>query len=492
MPDQEAVSRESQPGPRWPAYRRVRELETLYSGASALRPVGTAPRVAVVGAGLAGLAAAHLLARGGCKPLVFEASARLGGRIRTDREELAPNMVSELGGEFVDSAHADMIALARYFGCTPIDTGLRSEANLHTAFRYGGRIYTDQQESEAFAPFAARIRADAARLSARVTRARHSATDERFDKMSIDEYLDHIGMSGWLRARISGGYAALNGLDGAEQSSINLLDQIGTDPATGMELNAKSDERWKVAEGLDRLIEGLAGGLPVPPQREHCLARIRRTGDAVTLDFTTPGGTASVVADAVVLALPFTLLRQVDTAGVFSPHKQYAIDHLAYGTNSKVLVGTRRPVWREQGFAGELYTDGLAQSGWDSSRLRGGGQNVYTFFLGGRRGLECGEGSLQHTARQLAGEAEKSWPGFSAALNGRMARVHWPSEPWALASYSTYGVGQRTGLAGEEQRPEGGIYFAGEHCSASWQGYMQGAAATGRTAATQILRQWAG
>jgi len=480
---------QSAASPRWPDYKRVRELMAVYRGEGIPRATGTPPRVAVVGAGLAGLVAAHLLTRGGCRPLVFDASETTGGRIRTDRTQLSPGMVTELGGEFIDTAHADMIALARTFGCTPIDTEARSESALASVIRIDGQLYARSEVDEAFLPFAGRIRKDAASLSRNVSRKHHSEIDSRFDRLSIDEYLRQIGLDGWLRARICSGYTTLNGLDSGEQSAINLLLQIGTSPDDGFSLFGKSDERWKTVEGLDQIVSKLASSLETPVAQGHRLARIRRENQSLNLEFTRVGGTVSCVADAVVLALPFTLLRQVDLPRVFSDQKMAAIRDLAYGTNSKVLVATRRRIWRDLGSSGDVITNGMLQCGWDGSRQRAGDQGVFTYFLGGAQGLNVGESSVESQAGRLNSEASAIWPGFNETLAGPALRVHWPSEPWALASYSTYRPGQRTSLSGDEAMPEAGIYFAGEHCSAGWQGYMQGAASTGREAALAILRR---
>jgi monoamine oxidase len=82
---------------------------------------------------------------------------------------------------------------------------------------------------------------------------------------------------------------------------------------------------------------------------------------------------------------------------------------------------------------------------------------------------------------------ERVFPGTQAAFNGRTSRFHWPTHPFTLASYACYRPGQWTTLAGAEIEPVGGLFFAGEHCSYDYQGYMNGAAETGRRAAEAVL-----
>jgi monoamine oxidase len=78
------------------------------------------------------------------------------------------------------------------------------------------------------------------------------------------------------------------------------------------------------------------------------------------------------------------------------------------------------------------------------------------------------------------------FPGIEARFTGRVKRFHWASVPYALGSYSCYLVGQYTTIAGAEGRRVGNLFFAGEHCSTAYQGFMNGGAETGRIAARAI------
>jgi monoamine oxidase len=121
--------------------------------------------------------------------------------------------------------------------------------------------------------------------------------------------------------------------------------------------------------------------------------------------------------------------------------------------------------------------------------LRDGTQGLFTLFLGGHPALRLAQGSAQAQAERMTRALEFVYPGFGAERSGSAERVHWPSEPFALGSYSCYRTGQWTGLAGLEGRRVGGLHFAGEHCSRAFQGYMNGAAETGRRAAFEILQR---
>jgi monoamine oxidase len=70
--------------------------------------------------------------------------------------------------------------------------------------------------------------------------------------------------------------------------------------------------------------------------------------------------------------------------------------------------------------------------------------------------------------------------------------MHWPTHPWTKASYSCYKPGQWTTIAGAESEPVGNLYFAGEHCSYDFQGYMNGAAQSGLDTARAVMAKLSG
>ncbi len=226
--------------------------------------------------------------------------------------------------------------------------------------------------------------------------------------------------------------------------------------------------------------------LHAPVELEHRLAAIRPAGSAVELVFDRRGAVSTTVqTDAVVLALPFTMLRQVEIAVPLPPEKRRAIDDLAYGTTAKLLIGCAARPWR----AASALSDEPFQLAWDASRLQPGTGGTLTVYLGGHEGVAVGAGTPIERARELLPALDRALPGVAAAAEarGRVDRFHWPSHPHTRGSYACYRPGDWTTIHGAEPEASPPLYFAGEHCSDEQQGYMEGALRTGVAAADQVL-----
>lgn len=461
------------------------------AGAPLLRadapPIVGAPRVAIVGGGIAGLNAAHVLRRAGVRATVYEAQRRVGGRMFSAAGLFGRELVTELGGEFIDTSHGELHALIEEFGLELIDTA--SDEIHDEVCLFGGHRRSELEMVEAFRPLADRIAADAAGLGETIS-FQDPGGAWVLDHTSLEAYFDRIGASGWIRDLLAAAYVAEYGLECGEQSCLNFLCMISTDLGEGLALLGDSDERFKVRGGNDQIPQALAHRLAGQVRLDHRLEAIRARGDGFTLTFAAAQGpTRDIEADAVILTLPFTVLREVDLRIDLPEVKRRAIAELGYGTNAKLMLGFDRRVWRDQGLTGAALSDTRAASVWDSSRMQGGEAGALTCYSGGAAGVAVGEDSASMQAERVLSSLEAMFPGAASAHTRRSSRMHWPSFAWTRGSYSAYRPGQWTGIGGAEILPVGQLHFAGEHCSGEFQGFMNGAAQTGRMAAEAILAQ---
>jgi monoamine oxidase len=451
---------------------------------------GAAPRIAIVGGGIAGLNTAYKLRKAGLPATIYEAADRTGGRMFTAHDLLGAGLTTELGGEFIDSTHEEMLALMSEFGLERLDTQSPAAASLKPeTYFVNGRHYGHEDAAIAFVPLAKQILADYDELGD-VVDYETEGGGTAIDRMSIAEYFDKIGATGWMRELLDVAYVTEYGLESAEQSALNFVFLIGTgdleDPEA-MSLLGESDERYKVRGGNQQIVDELARRVESQIQRRHRLEAVRSRGSYYTLTFQTDGGAVDVDADVVVLAIPFTLLRDVKIDVDLPAFKTRAIRELGYGMNAKVLVGFSSRVWEGQGYSGATYSDESFQLAWANSFLQEGREGGLTLYSGGKAALDAGEGTAERAATRLMAGIERAYPGATRARNGKVSRFHWPTHPWTRASYSCYRPGQWTTIAGAEGVPVGNLFFAGEHCSYDFQGYMNGAAQSGADTARAVM-----
>jgi monoamine oxidase len=455
-----------------------------------LRPTGSLPRIAIVGAGVAGLNAAYKLQKAGLTATVFEGASRTGGRMFTAKDLLADGLTTELGGEFIDSNHIEMLNLMTEFGLERLDTRAPATASLKPeTYFINGRHYTHAQATRAFVPIAKKIFADYDALG-EVVNYETEGGGTALDRQSIAEYLDTIGVTGWMRELIDVAYVTEYGLEASEQSALNFIFLIGTgdleDPTT-FALLGESDERYKVRGGNQQIVDELARRVAPQIRTLHRLEAIRSKGQGFTLTFQTEGKAVDQDAEVVILTVPFSILRDVNIQVDLPPLKTRAINELGYGANAKVLVGFRSRPWEKLGYSGATYTDEPFQLAWANSLLQPGFAGGLTLYSGGKLAHDVGEGTAEEAAVRLMRGVERAYPGATQERNGKVSRFHWPTFPWTKGSYSCYKPGQWTTIAGAEGLPVGNLFFAGEHCSYDFQGYMNGAAQSGADTAREVM-----
>src|SRR5690606_1581846 len=151
-----------------------------------------APRIAVVGGGIAGLNTAYKLSKAGLSATVYEGADRTGGRMFTARDLLGDGQWTELGGEFIDSTHDEMLALMEEFGLGRRDTQSPDAASLRPeTYFIDGRHYTQVQAARAFTPIASKILEDYDALGD-VVDYENEGNGTALDRMSCSEYFDRI------------------------------------------------------------------------------------------------------------------------------------------------------------------------------------------------------------------------------------------------------------------------------------------------------------
>lgn len=451
--------------------------------------------VGIVGAGLAGLVCADALKPYGISAKIYEASPRPGGRCFSLRN-FFPGQTAERGGEFIDTGHKTMIALARRFGLSLVDV---SKDPGGVRYFFNGQVYPESSVVAEYRALVQAMRADLRSLSSTVTAAKYTPADELFDRMSLEEYLISRNAGPLIRAVISEAYIAEYGLEPSDQSCLNFLFFIHADRRSKFRpFGVFSDERYHLPAGNDAIAQGLAAALPGQIQYGSQLKRVSKTA-AGKIELTFVSG-PSVTHDAVVLSLPFSTLRLVDLHPSLSlpPSKTNAIANLGYGNNAKMMVGLSARLWLTQHNSnGSSYSDLLNhQATWETDAANSSpSRAIITDYSGGTRGASLNPAKLQQEAHDFLADLDRVYPGALGAasrdITGKFKAhlEHWPSNPLSRGSYTCYRPGQFTTIAGHEATPSSNLFFAGEHTNSfyEWQGFMEGACLSGLAAASQLL-----
>jgi monoamine oxidase len=452
-----------------------------------VRRSGREGRVVIVGAGLAGLTAAWRLKQGGMSPTLYDAGGRVGGRAFTLREHFPTKC--ELGGELIDTEHTAMQSLVREMGLNLVDLDATTHSLEQERYTLGTVRYTEEQLLDLFRPLIPVIRRDLDAVgNAPVSHAHHTPSAEALDALSLGGWFDRNGVRGTMRSLLETAFVSELGRECHELSSLTFLYMIGKE-TDQLRLYGSSDERFVVREGSDAVATQLSTRLGSALVLSHKLVAIQtRHDNSLVCTFEHPTGVREVVCDRVVLALPFNQLRRCQLGFEMPVAKRRAIEELSYGTNAKVLISTSGRPWRDAHSSGTSFSDGgVYHTSWESTRSLESDVAVMTSYTGGRLGVSVGESNPEAQGRRFAEALDAVYPGTAAAFTGRAARMHWPSARYFEGSYASYGPGDWTRIAGAEAVSVGPVYFAGEHTSAEYQGYMNGAVDSGERAAREVL-----
>jgi monoamine oxidase len=447
--------------------------------------------VAVIGAGIAGLSCAYRLHRAGVRVRLFEAQERVGGRIFSVRGRFADGQVAELGGELIDSGHTHVRSLALELGLTLDDFDSDAPELARSLWFFGGRRRSEREVVEAFMPVARAIARDQAILGDGVIGANSPPPVAALDRLALAAWLDREGVSGWIRSLLEVAYETEMGLAVEEQSALNLLTFIDAKPDP-FRVFGESDERYHVRGGNDLITTELGRRLGGVIETGAVLESVRQVaGGDFELSVARGSSTRAVSATHLVLAVPLTTLRRVELAVDLPERVRSAIADLAYGTNAKLMIGFARRVWRERERSdGSTFSDLPFQTTWEASRVQPGAAGVLTSFVGGRRGVELGRGTVAERAAACVAQLEQVYGGISGERAGMSeVRFHWPSHPWSLGSYVCLRPGDWTRFGGVFEAAVGRLRFVGEHCSRDAQGFMEGGCETGLRVASELLAE---
>ena len=428
-------------------------------------------RVAVVGAGVAGLVAARALAARRAIVVVFEARDRLGGRVLTVRQEGPSPVHAEAGGEFIDGDHTRVRALARELGLR-LTRVLRS--GFGTAVRYGGNVEVLVSQATGWRRLKRAFARELKQYESHGSRWEGTVAAELARRSVLD--LLTANRAGVREVAFA---QALQGFFAAGPSSLSalvLLDQmLDGDPG--------SVRLYRIAGGSDALVRALADEVGRVARR-HVLRRVVQTGRGVTLTLESArGGLVEHEADYVVIAAPPPLVSTIVFTPPLPAAMRRALDALPLGAGTKSTLRFGSRWWHRSGRPDAFGTNMPVGAIWASAGDRRG-PHALTLFAAGDASAQFGALLDREGVDGVVGHL--TWLGTPRDRATLVSTTRWEHDEWARGTYAVFTPGfdplDRAWLA----RAHGRVLFAGEHTSGSAQGYIEGAVESGQRAATEI------
>jgi monoamine oxidase len=433
----------------------------------------SSPRVVVIGAGFAGLAAAYELSRAGADVTVLEARNRVGGRVLSFRD-LVPGGTMEGGAELIGTNHPIWNAYKEQFKLSFID--VTEESGDAPIVLNGRRLSAKEAELlwEEMSAAASLMNADAAAIPDPFA-PWDAPLARTWDTRSLADWIASLVVSRLAQAGVDAQMVGDNGVATAWQSYLGNLAMI---KGGGVEKFWTETEVFRCAGGGQQLAQRLAAAIGTP--RVHLRQAV--SSMAVTdRGVVVTAGSARHECDYAVLAVPPLTWNRI----AFEP-RLHLTGIPQMGSNVKFLMKTRDRFWTRGKLAPDYLSDGPVHLTWHSTvnqKIAGAG---VVAFSGGPAADMCRSWSATERTEKYLAALAPVYTGLRASFE-RARFMDWPSDPWVKGSYSFPAPGEVTTLGPQLQQPLGGrVFLAGEHTCYAFVGYMEGALQSGARAAKRI------
>ncbi|XP_072012189.1 L-amino-acid oxidase-like [Engystomops pustulosus] len=444
--------------------------------------------IVIVGAGISGLSAAKTLRDAGYMVTVLEADNCPGGRIRTHRDP--EGWYGELGPMRIPLPHRILREYIRQFGLklnpfiSSDDDNIFFYNNIRQVQKdvaknpnlFGFKL-TPEEEGKSINELYYQL------LNKVVARANGncSALLDEFDQASKQSFLVDEGHLSAEAIRMVGHSLNDNGnfFTSFLESGLTLLTNTGLDEITG---------------GFDQLPLEFARRLPNAISLNSTVVKIIQSHKSVVVQYRKNNSSSltNISADYVIITSTAKATRRINFSPPLSNEKYNALSFIHYTSATKILLSCNERFWEKDGIVGgRSATDRPSRNIYYPSHNFTNGRGVllasYTleddslFFLS-LSDEECVNIVLEDLSiihKRPKEELKNLCPKYVVKK--------WSLDPYSMGALAYFTPYQFGDMFKDLSRPEGRLYFAGEHTTFphSW---MDPAAKSGVRAASEIHR----
>jgi monoamine oxidase len=499
------------------AFLAMRSMDLLASPLAVTTPfqlpsnAGRGTKVAILGAGIAGLVAAYEMRKAGFDCTVLEARQRPGGRNWTIRRgakvEFTDGAVQQCSfdeGQYfnagparIPSLHQTMLGYCRELGVAmEVEVNTSRSTLLQSDKAFGGRPIEQREVINDARGRVAELLAKAISQGAldqdvtREDRERMFAFLRSFGDLRSDYVYAGSNRAGWKRLPGAGE------VDEEIREPLPMRALLDASFWPGVMFEEGSDQQATMLQpvgGMDQIPHAFARRLGKAVKYGCPVTEIRKTSDGVRVVYTERGAIRSLEASYCICTMPLSVLQA--TRNDLSPRVVSAMNQVGYAAGYKIAWESRRFWEQENNIYGGISWLSTGPISVEASILANvwypsGGLLSEKGVLVAGYGTESGEfgrlASLEAKFAASKAAVEKLHPGRGKELT-KPLYVAWAKIPFNLGSWIR-GDGYHEGPYKEFLIPDGRIYFAGDYCShlTTWQ---EGAALSAQRAVEMITKR---
>lgn len=454
-------------------------------------------KVVILGAGLAGMTAAHELGKAGYDCRVIEARSFAGGRCQTSRAGFS---LTELGGQTQTNDFAE----GQYINHGPWRIPYHHLSTLHytKAFAIPLEVFVNDNDAaymyyeNGTGPLAGKrirkgrmtadMRGHTAEILAKITR-----------KGGLDDQMTPADRDAFIGYLISEGYLTWKDLDyvGTEGAGFEVLPGAGIDPGPGqlytpfpfadvlhsklwnqLSSVARFDMQrtmFQPAGGMDRIAKAFESRVGPRITYSAVVQQVRQSPEGVTVNYLDSAGHSGVAnADYCICTIPLSVLKSIDMQ--VSPRFKQAMNGVSYAPVGKIGLQMKRRFWEEdhQIYGGHILTDirgigaiSLPSTGWQGQR----GVLLGYYHFGADAARISAKSPADRAAVALAA-GQKIFPDYQDNYETSFS-VAWHRVEHNLGGWAEWNADGRRDDYPILCEPDGRIYLSGEHLSyiGGWQ-----------------------